>query len=88
MKQDRLIKTIDTSKAPWCRKTKAEMLAEVREYGHQLQFASDEFRGDRDVVLAAVRQSGWALKYASEELKCEMAECWAKCMEQEVKNEL
>lgn len=64
------------------------MLAAVRKHGSQLQFVSDELRNDREVVLAAVMQDAWAFEYASDELKCEMAECWAKCMEQEVKNEL
>ena len=34
-----------------------------------LRYASQELRGDREVVLAAVRQNGVALRYASPELK-------------------
>jgi hypothetical protein len=34
-----------------------------------LQHASEELRGDREVVLAAVQQNGGALRYASEELR-------------------
>ena len=83
MNQDRLI-----LKKPLCIEKKAEVLAAVRKHGSQLQFVSDELRNDREVVLAAVMQDAWAFEYASDELKCEMAECWAKCMEQEVKNEL
>ena len=34
-----------------------------------LQFASEENRGNREIVLFALRQSGLALKYANEDLK-------------------
>ena len=34
-----------------------------------LQYASEELKGDREVVLAAVNQIGDALQYASEELQ-------------------
>ncbi|MBD97598.1 hypothetical protein CL648_02200, partial [bacterium] len=37
--------------------------------GRLLQHASEELKGNREVVLAAVRQDGYALEYASEELK-------------------
>jgi len=34
-----------------------------------LKNASEELRGDREVVIRAVRQNGYALRYASEELR-------------------
>jgi hypothetical protein len=34
-----------------------------------LQFASEEMRGDKQVVLAAVIKDGWALQFASEEFR-------------------
>ena len=41
----------------------------MKKNGDALKYASDELKGDRDVVLAAVTQNGHALKYASDELK-------------------
>eukprot|EP00971_Amphidinium_carterae_P078874 1560618-Amphidinium_carterae.1 len=40
----------------------------VRTRGDALQYATEELRGDRDVVMEAVRQDGHALKYAKKEL--------------------
>ena len=37
--------------------------------GLVLQHASEEVRGDREVVTEAVRKAGGALKFASEEMK-------------------
>ena len=37
--------------------------------GFVLQYASEELRGDLDMVLAAVKSNGYALTHASEELK-------------------
>ena len=34
-----------------------------------LKHASQQVRGDREVVRAAVEQDGWALKYASQQLR-------------------
>jgi hypothetical protein len=34
-----------------------------------LEYATEELRGDREVVLAAVQQNGRALEYASTELQ-------------------
>jgi hypothetical protein len=38
---------------------------------YALQYASEELRGDREVVLAAVKQDGDALQYASQKLRRE-----------------
>ena len=46
-----------------------EMVAAVKQNGYALENASDELKGDRDVVMSAVKQHGWALEYASAELK-------------------
>ena len=48
---------------------KAEVLPVVRKNGLDLKNASEELRGDREVVIRAVRQNGYALRYASEELR-------------------
>ena len=48
--------------------TKAEVFAAVQENGFALECASEELRGDRDVVLEAVKQDGRALS-ASKELR-------------------
>ena len=45
------------------------VLAAVEQDGRALQFASDEVRGDFEVVLTAVEQCGRALKFAAEELR-------------------
>ena len=50
-----------------------EMMAVVKQEGHALRFASDELKGDRDVVMAAVTQNGDALRSASAELKNDRA---------------
>jgi hypothetical protein len=52
-----------------------------------LEYASTEFKDDKEIVLEAVKQAGYAGDFASEELRCEMAECWAECIEQETKND-
>ena len=41
----------------------------MRDAGLALEYASEELRGDKEVVLEAVRQNGWLLEYASEELR-------------------
>ena len=38
-------------------------------FGDALEWASEEMKGDRDIVLAAVRQDSAAVKLASEEMK-------------------
>ena len=37
--------------------------------GNALQYASDEFKNDKELVLAAVTQNGWSLEYLCEELR-------------------
>jgi hypothetical protein len=44
-------------------------MAAVRNNGDALEFASDEFKGDKEVVLAAVKEDGDALEYADDSLK-------------------
>ena len=44
-------------------------LMAVAQWGHALQWASDELKADREVVLAAVAEDGSALQYASEALR-------------------
>ena len=44
------------------------MLAAVKKNGFALRYASQQLRGDREVVLAAVKQDGDALCHASAEL--------------------
>jgi hypothetical protein len=44
-------------------------LAAVKSDALALKFASNELRGDRDVVLAAVESDGEALEYASKKLR-------------------
>jgi len=34
-----------------------------------LEFASDQFKSDKDVVLEAVKQDGYSLEFAAEHLK-------------------
>eukprot|EP00971_Amphidinium_carterae_P073936 1461934-Amphidinium_carterae.1 len=50
--------------------TREETLAAVSRDGLKLQFATEQQRGDVEIVLAAVSQHAEALQYASEELKC------------------
>ena len=45
------------------------MLAAVSNNGYALEFATEELKGDREIVLAAVSKSGVALQFATEELK-------------------
>ena len=45
------------------------MLAAVSNDGYALMHATEELRGDREIVLAAVSQDGRALQFATEELK-------------------
>ena len=45
------------------------MLTAVSEHGHALQYATEELKGDREIVLAAVSKHGYALQCATEELK-------------------
>ena len=46
-----------------------EALEAVKQNGRALGSASEELRGDREVVMEAVKQNGTALAYASKELK-------------------
>ena len=41
------------------------------QYWEALKYASNQLRGDRDIVLKAVSLSGKALKYATEDLKAD-----------------
>lgn len=61
--------------------TKAEVLEAVKQDGWALEYASEDLRGDRDVVLEAVKQDRLAFCLASVKLKYEMAECWARLQE-------
>ena len=45
------------------------MLAAVFNDGRALQYATEELKGDHEIVLAAVSNYGQALQYAAEELK-------------------
>jgi hypothetical protein len=45
------------------------VLAAVEKKGTALIYASEDLRGDREIVLAAVQQFGSALQCASEELR-------------------
>jgi len=45
------------------------VLAAVTQNGRALKYASEELKGDREVVLLAVTQDGFMLYHASEELK-------------------
>ena len=45
------------------------MLAQVSRNGRALQSASEEMKGDREIVMAAVSRYGYALRYATEEMK-------------------
>ena len=47
------------------------VLAAVKENGLNLEHASDDLKGEKEVVLAAVTQNGLALEYASDDLKDE-----------------
>jgi hypothetical protein len=49
-------------------KKKKQFLAEVKQDGLQLVFAT-KLQNDKEVVLAAVNQCGWALEHASAELR-------------------
>ena len=64
------------------------MLEAVKQDVRAFIYASVELKRDKKVVLAAVQQNGRAVYYFSDELRIEMAECWAKCMDCEVKNDL
>ena len=46
-----------------------EALRAVERDWRALQYASEELKGDREVVMAAIKHTSWALEYASEELK-------------------
>jgi hypothetical protein len=43
-----------------------DALTAVIHRGSALQFQSDEFRNDREIVLAAVQQNGYALQFAND----------------------
>ena len=45
------------------------MLAAVSNDVYALQYATEELKGDREIVLAALSKNGRALQYATEELK-------------------
>ena len=44
-------------------------MAAVSQNGYALQFATEELKGDREVVMTAVSQNGCALKFTTEEMK-------------------
>ena len=46
-----------------------KVLEAVKRNGNALGDASEELKGDRELVMEAVKQCAWALEYASEELK-------------------
>ena len=46
-----------------------EMLQRVARAGLALEYATEELRGDREVVMTAVASNGWALEYATEDLR-------------------
>ena len=48
------------------------VIQRVAEDGRDLRFASEELRGDREVVLEAFKRHNEALDYASEELQNEI----------------
>ena len=48
---------------------KRDMLARVKKDGYALQYASEELKGDREIVQAAVSQVGYALQFASAQLR-------------------
>ena len=49
---------------------KVKLLATVKQNGHALQYASEEMRGDPDVVIAAsIQTNGDALQWATDDLR-------------------
>ena len=46
--------------------SREEVLAAVKSYGHDLEYASDDLKADREIVLVAVKSNGFALEYASD----------------------
>ena len=48
-----------------------QTLDTVKQNGASLQKASEELKGNREVVMQAVKQDGLALQHASEELRCD-----------------
>ncbi len=46
-----------------------EVLKVVREYGRMLNYASDDLKGDEEIVLEALKQDQYSLMYASDEIK-------------------
>ena len=46
-----------------------ETFEAVKNSGPALRYASDDLKGNKDVLLEAVKNWGYALRYASEELK-------------------
>jgi hypothetical protein len=49
--------------------THDDVLAEVQSRGWVLEYATEAFRNDREIVLAAVSQNSRALRFASDALK-------------------
>jgi hypothetical protein len=49
------------------------VLSLVAQSGWELQFASEELRGDRDVVLAAIAKDAYSIHFASQEFKHDAA---------------
>ena len=47
------------------------VMTAVSQNGHALEFATDELRGDREVVMKAVSENGYALEHATEELRAD-----------------
>ena len=59
------------------------MLEAVKQDGRALEYASEELRGDREVVLEAVKQDefGSTLQYASPELRGDLQMIWlSRCV--------
>ena len=53
-----------------CNRTAHEIwLERVSQNGNALEHATDELKGDTEIVMAAVSQNGRALEYATDELK-------------------
>ena len=47
----------------------ALVLVAVAQYGHALEYATQNMRADKEVVLAAVAQNSGALRYAASKLQ-------------------
>lgn len=61
--------------------TKNEVLEAVKIRGYALEFASEELRGDREVVLEAIKKNVFMFEYTSYDLRSEIVSHWIKHME-------